>query len=377
MGISENVNKVVDDALACEDIVGTVILVYKDGQPLVRRAAGLADREAGKPVTLDSIFRFASCTKPFVATTTLAMIEKGLMSLDDRVSTYLPWFHPKAPDGNEAQITIRHLLTHTSGLSYDPELQQLPPDRAINLGLDNTDLSFEENFSRYNSIPLAFAPGTQWLYSCGIDVLGAVIAAIHGDSLESAIYHYVNSKLGIVDTGFSVRDASRLAVPYADGSPRPQRMSDPCAVAGASFGQTIFSPSRIYNPKAFQSGGAGMAGTADDMLKLLEALAQGGGPVLSQASVDAGFANQIGDLEMPIVQAGMRFGFFGGVISEPDVADTALPVGAVQSGGVYGNTWFIDRKNGIILVSFTNTAMNACVGDYPKILRRAVYKGLT
>jgi CubicO group peptidase (beta-lactamase class C family) len=376
MVIAENIKRFIDDAVAREEIVGTVVLVHKNGQPIVQHAAGLADREAGKPVTLDSIFRYASCTKPFVAATCLAMVEHGMFGLDDLAKTYIPWFHPKTPDGKEAAITIRHLLTHTSGLSYDPALERLPQDRAVNLGLENTDLNFEDNFSRYNDIPLAFVPGTRWQYSCSIDVLGAVIAARHGDSLQSAIDHYVNSKLGIVDTGFSVRDESRLTVPYADGTPRPVRMSDPCPVGSEAFGQTVFSPSRIHNPKAYQSGGAGMAGTAGDMLKLLEALANDGGPILSKATVDAGLSNQIGNLEMTEAHSGMRFGFFSAVIENPDAANTILPVGALQWGGVYGNTWFVDRKNGLSVVSFTNTAMNACVGEYPEQLRRAIYKAL-
>lgn len=371
-----NIARFIDDAVAREEIVGTVVLVHKNGQPVVQHTAGLADREAKKPVTLDSIFRYASCTKPFVATTCLAMVERGVLALDDLARTHIPWFHPKTPDGQEAAITIRHLLTHTSGLSYDPELERLPPDRAVNLGLGNTDLSFEENFSRLNAIPLAFVPGTQWLYSCGTDVLGAAIAAAHGGSLQSAIDHYVNSKLGIVDARFSVTDESRLAVPYADDTPRPRRMTDPCPVGSESFGQTIFSPSRIHNPKAYQSGGAGMAGTAGDMLKLLEALANDGGPILSKATVEAGFSNQIGDLEMAVQHKGMRFGFFGAIVANPDEANTVMSVGALQWGGIYGHTWFIDRTHGLTGVSFTNTAMNACIGEYPEQLRRVIYQDL-
>ena len=111
-----------------------------------RRAAGYADREAGRPVEFDTIFRFASLTKPIVAATALAMVDRGLMSLSDSVAAHLPWFQPKTPDGVVADMSVHHLLTHTSGLVYDVTLEHLSDGQAITCGLLDTDLDFEGQF---------------------------------------------------------------------------------------------------------------------------------------------------------------------------------------------------------------------------------------
>lgn len=90
MSIEDRVNRAIDAALAEGRITGTVVLVYQDGRPIVRRAAGFADREAGKPVAFDTIFRLASVTKPIVAATALAMAERGLIGIEDNVADHLP-----------------------------------------------------------------------------------------------------------------------------------------------------------------------------------------------------------------------------------------------------------------------------------------------
>jgi CubicO group peptidase (beta-lactamase class C family) len=308
-------------------------------------------------------------TKPFVAAAALAMSERGLFGLDDRVRDYLPWFQPRTSSGGEAFITIRHLITHTSGLTYDASLETLPDDRAVSQGLGPTDLSLEANFSRLNAVPLAFEPGTGWAYSTAIDILGGVLAAVDGGSLQDAVARYVGAPLGILDARFDVSDPARLAVAYADSSSGPQRMPDPWVAEGSDGWQAIFSPGRIFNPKAFQSGGAGMAGTAKEVLTLLETVRTGGGALFSADLANAALSNQIGDLE---ANPGYRFGFLGAIVADPVAAQTALPIGAIQWGGVYGNTWFIDPARRLTVVSLTNNALEGCMGAYPEMLRSAV-----
>ncbi|KQW28089.1 esterase [Rhizobium sp. Root274] len=370
MTIAKRVSDLVDRVIEEERITGAVVLVYQDGKPILEKAAGFTDREAGLPVKLDTIFRYASVTKPFVAVTALVMVEKGLLRLDDRVSDYLPWFRPKSPDGREAAITIRHLLTHTSGLIYDPALELLPESQRMTLGLGNTDFSLEENFSRHNAIPLAFEPGARWAYSFATDILGGVLAAVHGGTLEDAVVHHLAEPLGMVDSRFHATDRERLAVPYADHPGRPVRMPDPWVSGDEEAWRTVFSPARIFNPKAFQSGGAGMVGTADDVMRLLEMLRSGGAPILSPETAKAALSNQIGDVDG---EPGYRFTFVGGLVVNPAAAMTALPKGAIQWGGVYGNTWFIDPAERLTVVSLTNNALEGCTGPYPEMLRAAVY----
>ncbi|MDH4441776.1 MAG: serine hydrolase [Rhizobium sp.] len=370
MTIAKRVDALIDRVIEEERITGAVVLVYQDGKPLLEKTAGFADREAGVPVRLDTIFRYASVTKPIVAVTALVMIEKGLLSLEDRVVDHLPWFRPKTPDGREAPITIRHLLTHTSGLTYDPTLELLPEGQRMTLGLGNTDLSLDENFSRHNGIPLAFEPGARWAYSFATDILGGVLAAIHGDTLEAAVVHYVAGPLGMTDARFHVTDPDRLAVAYADHPDRPVRMPDPWVSGDEEGWRTVFSPARIFNPRAFQSGGAGMAGTARDFLLLLEMLRKDGAGLLSPALAQAALSNQIGKIDG---EPGYRFTVVGGLVVDPAAAMTALPKGAIQWGGVYGNTWFMDPAERLTVVSLTNNALEGCIGAYPDMLRAAVY----
>lgn len=371
MSIEDRVNRAIDAALAEGRITGTVVLVYQDGRPIVRRAAGFADREAGKPVAFDTIFRLASVTKPIVAATALAMAERGLIGIEDNVADHLPWFRPRTAAGRQAKITLHHLLTHTSGLVYDPALERLPPHQAITAGLSDTDHDHETNFSRHNAVPLAFEPGTGWAYSFATDILGAVIAKVHGGTLEDAVVAYIAGPLGMKDTRFHVTDIERLAVAYADTETLPMRMPDRWVGRNESGWTLVFSPGRIFNPKAFQSGGAGAAGTPDDILTFLEALRLGGTGILKLETVQAGLSNQIGALERD--EPGAKFGYFGAVMDNPKRTLRPYSKGTVRWGGVYGHSWFIDPAEGLTVLSMTNNALEGCMGEYPERIVDAVY----
>lgn len=364
-------DSVINRALESGKITGVVMLVHRKGEPVYARAAGLADREAGVPVAFDTIFRMASVTKPIVAATALAMVERRLISLADPVTKHLPWFRPPLADGSVPDITIHHLLTHTSGLMYNPMLEDLPHDRRITMGISDTDLDFEANFNRHNMIPLAFPPGTQWAYSFATDILGAAIAAVHGGTLEGAVVAYIAGPLGMADTRFHVTDPARLAVPYADAIPVPVRMPDSWAAEDPDGWTLNFSPKRIFNPRAFQSGGGGMAGTAGDIMTFLDMLQAGGEGVLKPETVETGLSNQIGDIKRD--EPGMKFGYFGAVVENKKLALTPQSVGSVRWGGVYGLDWFIDREAGLTSLVATNNALEGCTGLFPQDIRDAVY----
>eukprot|EP01035_Chromulina_nebulosa_P012774 gene12774-17020_t len=183
------VDQVVDGAIAEGRIVGAVILVAQHGEVLYSRAAGLADREANKPMAKDAIFRLASVTKPVVATAALALVEASVIRLDDPVTKFIAEFRPKLQDGSEPGITIRQLLTHTGGLSYGFRQAVDGPYHRANIsdGLDQPGLSMAENLSRIASVPLSYAPGTGWGYSVAMDVLGEAMARATGASLPELV----------------------------------------------------------------------------------------------------------------------------------------------------------------------------------------------
>jgi CubicO group peptidase (beta-lactamase class C family) len=363
MGLSERVDAAVDAALG-QRIVGCVILINRDGEEIYARAAGLADREANVPMRRDAIFRLASVTKPIVATTVLRLVDLGLIGLNDKVTRYLPWFTPANPDGSAADIRIRHLLSHTSGLTYGKV-----PENASG-GLSGPLNALTETLQNIAKVPLAFAPGTGWDYGTSIDVLGGVLAAINGSNVEDAIGRYVTGPLGMADAHFYVTDKDRLATPYADGNP-PVRMGEPHAVADR-YGTTVFSPSRILNPAAPQNGGSGMAGTADDVMKMLEVY-NGNPGLLAPETVAAALANQIGDLPRRAVDAGKRFSFIGALLDDAKAANNPCPAGTVDWGGAWGHNWVVDPVNRMTIVVCTNTTFEGCNGPFRDDILRAVY----
>ncbi len=360
MALTDKLDAVIDAALEGR-IVGCVVLVRQGGRLVYSRAAGFSDREQEWPVKTDTLFRLASVTKPIVAATALRMVDLGLLSLDDTVAAYLPYFTPRAPDGSTPDITIRHLLTHTSGITYDSP----PPDVAR--GADPCEpMPLTENLRRLARGTLAFSPGTAWQYGMSIDVLGGVLATINKSDLEGVVAEYVTGPLHMDDTHFFVTDKARLAHPYGDGKPRPYRMSEPQAVENAPGKIEMFSPRRIFRTDTPQSGGAGMAGTAGDLMKLLEALRGG---FLKPATRDAAFSNQIGDL--PRDDAGQKFGFFGAVIE--DATLSGWKQGVLHWGGIWGNNWILDPGSETTVVVMTNTMREGCNGPFREEVRDAIF----
>lgn len=374
--LKSRVNAAVDAALAERRIVGGVVLVAQDGETVVARAAGQADRDAGQPVRLDTIFRYASLSKPIVSVAALKLVEEGRLRLEDPVTRFLPAFRPRMEDGSEPEITVRHLMTHTSGLTYD---FMEPPESAyhgagISNGFDREGVAMDENLARIAAWPLKFKPGAAWNYSVSTDVLGAVMAEAAEESLPEVVLSRVTGPLGMADTGFAVVDRARLSKPYADAQPEPalmgERHSVPFAVSPLNY-----APGRALDSSAFPSGGAGMVGTAPDFLKFLEAIRKGGAPVLGPQSVRLLMENQIGDILLTLAGPGMGFSLGWAILKDPSVtlAPTPQSPGTWSWGGVYGGSWFVDPTRKLSVVTLTNTAIEGMIGATTVAVRDAVY----
>ncbi|MER8431422.1 serine hydrolase domain-containing protein [Mesorhizobium caraganae] len=366
------VDEVIDRAVEEERVVGAVILVARRGEVLYSRAAGLADREAKKPMTADVIFRLASVTKPVVAAAALALVEAGAISLADPVTRFIPEFRPKLADGGEPVITIRQLLTHTAGLDYGfRQATGGPYHRAgISDGLDQPGLSMAENLRRIASVPLSYKPGTNWRYSVAMDVLGEALARATGATLPDLVDRLVVQPLGMRDTAFGVRDRARLVTPYADGPGKAVAMGEHHLVPFGD-GAISFTPGRTFDAASFASGGTGMNGTAGDVMKLLEALRSGGGMVIRPETATAMRTDAIGGLETTMPGWGWGLGF--GVLRDPVAANTPQTVGTWRWGGVYGHSWFVDPTLDLTVVALTNTAIAGMMGAFPDALRDAIY----
>ncbi len=362
------VDAVIEQALG-RKIVGTNILIKRDGDLIYSRQAGFLDREAARPIEPNTLFRLASVSKPMVSVAALALIEAGKMRLEDPVTRYLPDFRPRLPDGTAPTITISHLLTHTSGLTYDTDNGNGKPASG---GTGPSDFDLAENIRRIAALPLAFEPGTSWRYSVAIDVLGGVMEIADGRTLPEIVKARVTDPLGMTDTGFWPTDPSRLAVPYADGTP-PTRMGDIERVKDGD-GFVTFWTGRAFDRTAFPSGGAGMIGTAEDFLAFLEAMRKGGAPILSPASRP--LLTEAHTVDLDPAPSGQGYSHGWSIYRDPTVQKLPCQPGTWAWGGIYGHQWYVDPATGLTIVIFTNTALEGCIGAFPKDIFQAIYADL-
>lgn len=371
--LERGVDLAVQRALDERRVVGAIVIVMRDGQVVYRKAHGLADREASRPMKLDDLHRLASLTKPIVSVALLRLADRGAVELDAPVTRWLPDFKPRLADGTSPTITLRQLATHTSGLGYgfmepaDGPLHRL----GVSDGLDLSGLTLDENLQRLAQAPLLFSPGQGWSYSLGLDVLGRVIEKATGQDLDTALRELVTQPAGMRETTFVAADRSRLTTPYADAKPEPARMTErfvhPFAASAVAF-----APGRATDPSAFRSGGAGMVGSADDYIRFLEHVRSNRDGFLSAASHTSIFASSIGDL--PTLRGpGWGFGPIGAVVTDPAAAKQPASAGTVDWGGAWGHSWWIDPDAKLSVLLLTNTAFEGMVGQLPADVKRAVY----
>lgn len=370
----ERIDRVVGKAISEHRIVGAVVIVSKNGKVLYDKASGLADRERNLAMRDDAVFRLASMTKPIVSVAVLRLVDQNLLKLDDPVTKWLPDFRPRTADGGVPIITIRHLLTHTSGLNYRFSEAEGGPYHHLGVsdGLDDSGISLDENLRRISRAPLLFAPGTSWHYSLATDVLGRVIEKVTNQNLDLAIKSLVTGPLAMKDTEFVASHPERLAVPYTDGKPVPVRMPQHYQL---SFGLSSirFSPSRAVDKNAYFSGGAGMVGTAADYLRLLEAVRTRNAAILKPESAKAVFESTT---FIQVGEAGWGWGLMSAILIDPKAAQSPQNKGTIGWGGVYGHTWWVDPAAGLTVVILTNTTPEGMAGAFSGEVKRAIYDAL-
>lgn len=367
-------DRAIDDAVNRHSVVGAVVMLARDGRLAYRRAAGWADREHRRPMRLDTVLRLASMTKMIVSATALSLCDDGVMALDAPLTRWLPEFRPALPDGSRPDITIAHLLTHTAGLSYGFEQGERNPyaPAGVSDGLDAVGFDLAENLRRLAGLPLLFQPGTAWQYSLATDVLGAVIEAAADCPLPDVVARRVTRPLGLADTAFHVAGRDRLAAAYMDGSPAPRRIVNGDWMQ-LDTGSVRLSPDRIFDPAAYPSGGAGMAGTAEEYLRVLEAVRTGGGGILLPATAGRMVANCIGTVEVPSRGPGWGFGLGPLVLTDRRRAGSLHGNGTWLWGGVYGGHFWVDPVARLSLVALTNTGVAGLWGPFPDSLVAAIH----
>jgi CubicO group peptidase (beta-lactamase class C family) len=373
-GVVERVDEVWGRFVDQGRIVGGVLLLAQGGELRYASARGWADRENRLPMQRETRFRLASLTKLLTSVAVLRMCERGLLALDAPVTTWLPDFRPGLADGRQPVITVHHLLSHTSGLGYG--FEQLPGNAyqraGVSDGLDRVAFDLAENLRRLAEPRLLFEPGSGWAYSLGTDVLGAVLQQVAGEPLAQVVARWVTEPLAMHATGFACDDPHALAVAYKDGLPEPSRISA-CDVLELDSGHARVSCARASDASRYPSAGAGMLGTADDYLRLLECLRLGGSPLLTRANTAALLGNAIGNTVMKGRGAGWKFGLGPAVLTDPTAAGHLQGAGTWTWCGLYGCHYWVDPVSEITLVALTNTAVAGAWGAMADGLVEAIY----
>lgn len=356
-------------AVATGAVPGLVALVARNGKIVYHKAFGLADNEAAQPLKRDAIFRIASQTKAITATAVMMLWEQGKFGLDDPISKYIPEFknpqvlksfqykdtsYTTTPASGE--ITIRHLLTHTSGLGYgmidgDERFKMLYQKAGVTDLFTTENISIGESVKKLAKMPLHHNPGEKFTYSEGLDVLGYFIEIISGEPFDVFLRKHLFEPLGMTDTWFYLP---------------PEKAARLVTVQKPENGKWIAYPTTFYDPqypatgaKRFFSGGAGLSSTARDYATFLQMYLNGGElngvRILSRTTVETILSNQTGNLLGDESFYGLAFGG----LTEKGAARGGQ--GSSQSfnwGGYFNTQYFADPKEKIIGLIMKQTQGN-------------------
>lgn len=358
----ERMDTVIDGYIARKQLAGAVVLLKRDGQDVLFRSYGQLDREAGKPMRTDAIFRIASMSKAVTTVAALTLYEEGKFLLNDPVGKYIPAFKESyvavpAPAGSpdsvkyvkvkaRRPITIRDLMTHNAGLSYGDGLATDDYKKANLYGwyFGNHDETIGEAMERLATLPLHAQPGEAWMYGYGTDLLGYLVEVISGQPLDKFVEEHVCKPLKMVDTCFYLP---------------PEKADRLMPVYGLENGQLVLKETAaksdfVNGPRKCFSGGAGLLSTASDYGRFLQMLLNGGEldgvRILSPKTVALMHENHVGERYRKDVDAfGLGFwvmqdvGYYGELGSE----------GSYGWGSAYYPQYFIDPKERMVGIFFT------------------------
>ena len=376
--ITEHMNDRVEDGT----MVGGMGLIARNGNIVYQEVYGLADREANREMEEDAIYRIYSMTKPITAVAVMSLYEEGKFFLNDPVATYIPQManlevalstagtnqisdgtvSRAVGQGDESlqgqtrsprqQPTVRHLMSHTAGLTYgifgNTEVDQLYRQAGL-LG----DIDLQEFVTKLGQIPLQYEPGTQWHYSVGVDVQGRLVEELSGKKFSAYLKERIFDPLDMRDTAFSVTP---------DQLPRLAQLYAPQGTAGGGFsaqasgpGLDVASPEtsrRYIEGGKFESGGGGLVSTARDYLRFCQMLLNGGEldgvRVLSPKTIELMTTNHLGDIPMGFGRSGAGFGLGFGLVLDPGQVGEVSSAGEYNWGGAAGTRFWIDPEENLI-----------------------------
>jgi CubicO group peptidase (beta-lactamase class C family) len=351
-------------------IAGALTLVARKGRVAYLSPVGMADLERGRPMREDTIFRIYSMTKPIASVALMTLYEHGSFQLDDPVGKFIPSWRDLAvyAGGNyptfvtrpvERPMTIRDLLTHTSGLTYG-FMERTNVDRAYRrLGIGERTGTLAEMVEQLATLPLEFSPGTRWNYSVSTDVVGRLVEVISGRRLDVYLREEIFEPLRMPDTGFFVppEKLERFATNYSRLPDKTLKIEDEAA------------PSSPYaSPPTYLSGGGGLVSTAADYLRFCRMLLEGGeldgARILGRKTIELMTLNHlpggadiaslnVGGQFSQVEYVGVGFGLGFSVTLDLARAQVVGSPGEYAWGGAASTAFWIDPAEELVVIFMT------------------------
>lgn len=358
------VDAMINDLITKKRIPGAVVFVARNGKVVYHKAYGYSDAEKQVAMKKDDIFRIASQSKAVTSLAVMMLYEEGLLSLDEPISKYIPEFkNPKVlvnlnwrdttytTTPAKSEITIRQLLTHTSGIDYaqigNQEFRAIYAKAGVPSGIGNDNMVLGDKIKILGGLPLRHNPGEAYTYSLSIDVLGYLVEILSGKSLDEFFRTRIFQPLGMNDTYFYLpkEKHARLVGLYQSAPPAPlvrlkQSIND------------AVNPDYPTLPGKYYSGGAGLSSSIEDYAKFLQMFLNkgelNGVRILSRKTIEMMMTNQT---QPPVTnQVGLGFGL------ETDKNDYLSPVsiGTFSWGGAFNTQYWADPKEKIVGLIYTN-----------------------
>lgn len=370
-------------------IQGSTAIIIRNGKIAYHKAVGYNDLEAKTPMQKDNIFRIASQTKAITSVAVMILFEEGKLLLDDPVSKYIPAFKKQQvldkfnPADTtwtavpaKSEITIRQLLTHTSGLGYaqigSKEANAIYAKSNLTAGIGVKDDNLLDAMNRLAQLPLMHQPGEKWTYGLNTDLLGCLVEVISGMSLDKFFKTRIFEPLGMNDTYFTIpkEKANRLVSIYREDKDGKLQKS----TAELLNGKTV-TPDYPLESSTYYSGGAGLSSTIYDYAVFLQMLLNNGvyngKRILGRNTVRMMTMNQIGDLS----RGDDKFGLGFQVVTERGSARTPSQAGTFSWGGAFATSYWVDPKEKMVFLLYRQL-QSSTHGDVGEKFRSMTYAAI-
>lgn len=380
------IDQVIQQYIDSNWLNGAVAIFVRNGKIVYYKALGYEDISKKTLVKKDAIFRIASQTKAVTSLAVMMLYEEGKFLLDDPVSKYIPAFRgPAVMDKfNEKdstyttvpaakEITIRHLLTHTSGIDYpvigSRAMKAIYAKADISSGIGTQNRLLATEMKKLAKLPLAHQPGEKFTYGLSTDLLGYLVEVLSGTNLDEFFKKRIFDPLGMKDTYFNIPSAkqNRLATLYTEDALHHLQKSPL-----EQNGQYADYPNR---GSTYFSGGAGLSSTAYDYAIFLQMMLNGGfyngRQIISRSVARMMTINQVGDLNMGTNKFGLGFS----ITSSKGSADMPLSEGSFSWGGYFSTTYWADPIEEVVGQIMTQVVPNSH-GELGNKFKVLVYQAL-